>query len=226
MKEWISKLYENPELLRMGHCQRLEDLNLGFGWLYYALSRLLRPTRVVVIGSYRGFAPIVFGKALSDNSEGGSVLFIDPSLVDDFWKDASKVRQYFETFGVSNIRHFPLTTQAFVNSEEYRSLSELGIVLIDGYHSEEQARFDFEAFQSRVSPEGIILLHDSVEVSTSRIYGPERAYERTVRLFVDSLKENPCLQVLDLPFAHGLTLVRKNGAQLEKPERQDGDGNH
>ena len=226
MEKWISKLFQNPELLGMGHCQRFEDLNLGFGWLYYALARLLRPRRVVVIGSYRGFTPLVFGKALSDNLEDGSVFFIDPSLVDDFWKDANKVQEYFCALGVTNIRHFSLTTQEFINTETYRSLNEVGIVLIDGYHSEEQACLDFEAFQNRVSPEGVILLHDSVEVSTSRIYGPNRAYERTVKLFVDRLKTNRDLQVFDLPFAHGLTLVRKTGAQLEKPERQDGDGNH
>jgi predicted O-methyltransferase YrrM len=209
MERWISKVFERQELLGMGHCQRREDLNLGFGWLYYALTRLLRPTKIVVIGSFRGFAPLVFGKALADNSEGGSVWFIDPSLVDDFWKDEVIVRNYFETFGVSNVRHFPLTTQAFVASEEYQSLSEVGIVFIDGYHSEEQARFDYQAFEARVPPEGIVLLHDSVDVSISRIYGPARAYERRVKYFVDSLKEDPRLQVLDLPFAHGLTLVRK-----------------
>ena len=208
MDDWISKVFENKEMLRMGHCQRLDDLNLGYGWLYYALTRLLRPRRIVVIGSFRGFAPLVFGKALQDNAESGSVWFIDPSFVDDFWSNPDRVQEHFASYGANNIHHFQLTTQEFVNSDAFAELGEVGIVFIDGYHTEEQVRFDYEAFATHVPSEGIILLHDSVTVSTSRIYGQDQAYERTVRYFVDSLKREPDLQVLDLPFANGLTLVR------------------
>ena len=33
MIDWISRLFEHSELTRMGHGQRVEDLNLGLGWL-------------------------------------------------------------------------------------------------------------------------------------------------------------------------------------------------
>jgi predicted O-methyltransferase YrrM len=209
MREWIDTLFETKNLLQMGHHQRAEDANLGLGWLYYSLARILRPARVVVIGSFRGFVPLVFGKALADNSEGGRVSFIDPSLVDDFWKDPSAVQKYFEGLGASNIEHFQMTTQQFVMTESYRSLGEVGLVFIDGYHSEEQARFDYEAFQDRMSAEGIALFHDSVRVRTSRMYGPDRLYEHRVKCFVDTLKSSSSLQVFDLPFGDGVTLVRR-----------------
>jgi predicted O-methyltransferase YrrM len=211
MDAWIHALFENKDLLRMGHCQRAEDANLGLGWLYYALARILRPAKVVVIGSFRGFVPLVFSKALTDNSEGGQVSFIDPSLVDDFWKDPSAVRTFFEGFRARNIEHFLMTTQQFALSEAYRSLGEVGIVFIDGYHSEEQARFDYQAFQGRLSPEGIFLFHDSVRVRTSQMYGPDRIYEHRVKHFVDTLRQDPGLQVFDLPFGDGITLVRREG---------------
>jgi predicted O-methyltransferase YrrM len=209
MKEWIHTLFETKDLLRMGHDQRAEDANLGLGWLYYALARILRPSTIVVIGSFRGFAPLVFSKALADNTEGGQVWFIEPSLVDDFWKDPSAVRKYFGEFGASNVEHFLMTTQQFVISEKYHSLAEVGIVFVDGYHSEEQARFDYEAFQGRLSAEGIVLFHDSVRVRTSKMYGPDRLYEHRVKYFVDSLKNDSTLQVFDLPFGDGITLVRR-----------------
>jgi predicted O-methyltransferase YrrM len=196
----------------MGHHQRAEDANLGLGWLYYALARILRPARVVVIGSFRGFVPLIFSKALADNSEGGQVWFIDPSLVDDFWKDPSAVRKFFGNFGASNIEHFLMTTQQFVVSEKYRSIGEVGIVFVDGYHSEEQARFDYEAFEDRLSAEGIFLFHDSARVRHSRIYGTDRLYEHRVKCFVDTLKNNFSLQVFDLPFGDGITLVRRAGS--------------
>ena len=86
--------------------------------------------------------PLVLGKALGDNGDGGEVVFIDPSLIDDFWCDPVRVREHFARFGVTNVRHFLMTTQQFVKTPERKSLGALGMVFIDGYHSEEQARFD------------------------------------------------------------------------------------
>ena len=209
MDEWIARLFENPAMLRMGHCQRAEDRNLGMGWIYYALARLLRPARVVVIGSYRGFTPLMFGKALADNGEHGQVWFIEPSLVDDFWSDPQGVAAHFAAYGVTNVRHFRMTTQEFVASEHYRTLGEVDLLHVDGWHTEEQAEFDFNAFVPKLTAAAITLFHDSVVMDESPMYGAERAYTCTVRRFMDRLKRRPDLQVLDLPMGPGLTLVRK-----------------
>jgi predicted O-methyltransferase YrrM len=209
MKDWIAELFRDPELTRMGHAQRVEDLNLGLGWLYYGLARVLRPEVVVVIGSYRGFVPMVLGKALVDNGSGGRVHFIDPSYVDGFWRDAAAVNAHFARYGLSNIRHYLMTTQQFVESAAYRELDSPGIVFIDGYHTEEQARFDFESFQGRLAGDGVTLFHDSRYVKPSRMYGADRVYTRKVKCFIDTLKQDPSLQVFDLPFGDGVTLVRR-----------------
>jgi predicted O-methyltransferase YrrM len=208
---WVRSLLSRPGLTRMGHAQRLDDLNLGLGWLYYALARALRPKTVVVIGSYRGFVPLVMGKALTDNMEGGEVRFIDPSFVDDFWTDATSVQTYFASFGIANVRHFLMTTQQFVESPEYRRLHDIGILFVDGYHSEEQAKFDYEAFRDRMDANGYTLFHDSVDIKTTPVYGPDRSYEHRVKCFIDQLKHQPDLQVFDIPLAAGITLVRRCG---------------
>jgi len=209
MYDWIAQLFRDENMLRMGHGQLVEDRNLGFGWVYYALARLLRPERVVVIGSYRGFAPLVFGKALHDNGGQGSVWFIDPSLVDNFWKQADAVAAHFARFGVTNIRHFLMTTQNFVGTGEYEVLGPVELTLIDGLHTEEQAEFDFNAIAPKLTAAGIVLFHDSVAMNVSPVYGPDRAYTCTVRRFMDRLKQRPEFQVFDLPFGPGLTLVRR-----------------
>ena len=206
---WVARLLADDQMLLMGHDQRRQDLNLGMGWLYYGLARLIRPARVVVIGSWRGFVPLIFGKALADNEKGGTVTFIDPALVDETWADPEKVQEWFGHFGVENIEHHKMTTQQFVETDAYRSLAEVGIVFIDGHHTKEQARFDYGAFADRVTPHGMILLHDSVLTEESAVYGSNRTYRRSVKLFIDQLKQDPTLQVLDLPFCHGLTLVRR-----------------
>jgi predicted O-methyltransferase YrrM len=209
MNDWIRQLYLNKDLLTMGHCQSEENLNLGMGWLYYGFTRLLRPQLVVVIGSLRGFAPLVFAKALLDNQDGGTILFIDPSYADDFWKVPHKTDAYFAQYGVTNIKHRLMTTQEFVRTSEYENLKDVGIVFIDGYHTDEQARFDYEAFENRITRDGVAMFHDSVTMEISRIYGPEQTYIRNVKLYMDHLKQRPELQVFDVPFEDGLTIVRK-----------------
>jgi predicted O-methyltransferase YrrM len=209
LNDWIAQLFQDRKLLLMGHAQRQDDLNLGLGWLYYALGRIVRPSCVVVIGSYRGFAPLVFARALADNCEGGVVHFVDPSLVDDFWKDESRAQSHFASFGVTNIVHHPMTTQQFIECDAYRRLSDVGIVFIDGYHSAEQARFDFEAFTDVISPAGMVLFHDSVWQLPSWLYGPGREYLHTVNDFIAELKSRHRWQVLDIPFGDGVTVVRR-----------------
>jgi predicted O-methyltransferase YrrM len=193
----------------MGHGQRLADLNLGLGWVYYGLARVVRPKVVVIIGSWRGFSPLVFGKGVSDNLEQGRVIFIDPSLVDPFWKGESGVKGYFAEFGITNIEHFLMTTQEFVASEAYQQLGEVDLLFVDGYHSKEQASFDYHAFSGMMSATGIALFHDSCSDIVATIYGEDKSYKHTVREFMTELKQDPSLQVFDLPFDQGVTLVRK-----------------
>jgi len=220
MESWISKLFAQPDLLRMGHSQSAEDSNLGLGWLYYALGRIVRPRHAVVIGSLRGFVPLVVGKALQDNLEPGEVTFIEPSMVDSFWDDPDEVRRYFAGYGVENIRHFRMTTQEFVLTEAYRAIDELGLVFIDGYHSEEQVRFDYGAFEGLLGPRGFALFHDSMVVRADKVYGADKAYEMRVKYFIDDLKTDSGLQVMDWPFGvSGLTLVRKLDPNAPDPLR-------
>jgi predicted O-methyltransferase YrrM len=209
MEDWIARLFEEPALTKWGHLQSAKDANLGLGWIYYALARVLRPKHAVVIGSYRGFVPLILGKALADNRDGGQVIFIDPSMVDDFWKDPEVVSAHFAGFEVSNIRHFLMSTQQFVETQDYRLLHQVEMVFIDGYHSYEQAKFDYEAFEKLLSPTGVMLFHDTARCAVSRVYGADRAYERRVKPFVDSLKQDPRLQIFDLAFGEGVSLVRK-----------------
>jgi predicted O-methyltransferase YrrM len=214
LTSWIERLFRDPALAAMGHAQRPEELDLGLGWIYYGLARLARPERVVVIGSHRGFAPMVFARALADNGAGGRVAFIDPSLVDDFWKDPVRVKAHFAEHGLDNIDHHATTTQAFAGSPAWHRLGRsVGIVLVDGYHTEEQARLDHETFQPLLAPGGMCLFHDSVRERTSRIYGEDRPYRHTVKRYMDALRADPAFEVLALPFGDGLCIVRRAGAE-------------
>src|SRR5262249_40290737 len=62
----------------LGHHEDRATLNLGFGWLYYGLVRMLRPRHIVVIGSGFGFSVICLALGLKDNGR-GALSFVDPS---------------------------------------------------------------------------------------------------------------------------------------------------
>lgn len=211
LTDWIRELFTDPAQALMGQAQRVEDLNLGLGWIYYGLARVARPARVVVIGSYRGFAPLVFARALADNGEGGRVTFIDPSMVDDFWRDPASVRAHFAAHGLDNVDHHCMTTQDFVESTDYRELGDVGILLVDGYHSEAQARFDHESFAGHLGSDGYALFHDSVREFLSPIYGYDNQYVHDVYRYMDTLRRDPAYEVLTLPFDQGLCMVRSIG---------------
>ena len=217
LSAWIATLLGDPAQLRMGHNQRADDQNLGLGWLYYALARIVRPKHTVVIGSYRGFVPLILGKAAGDNLEGGHLTFIDPSLVDGFWTDPDAVEAHFEGLGVRNVQHHPMTTQAFVETHAYRALEPVGLLFLDGYHSAEQARFDHEAFKHLLEPRSMVLFHDSMVVRESKIYGSDQAYEMDVPHYIDELRRDPDLQVLDVPFGTGLSIVSRRIADAAGP---------
>jgi predicted O-methyltransferase YrrM len=209
MDSFIDSLFDNPDMLKMGHLQRLVDGNLGLGWLYYALARIVRHPRAVVIGSWRGFVPLLIARGLADNLEGGHVLFIEPSLVDNFWQDSEQVKSRFTELGADQIDHYLLTTQEFVQTDSYRELDDIGILFIDGLHTYEQAKFDFEAFSDRLSDDAIIFFHDTAKRGTSGIYGEEKRYQYAVHDFVEELETEGNFEVFNLPFDSGVTLVKR-----------------
>jgi predicted O-methyltransferase YrrM len=222
LDRFFKRLFDNPDMLKMGHAQRCDDGNLGLGWLYYALARIIRHPQAVVIGSWRGFVPLLIARGLADNLEGGRVLFIDPSLADDFWQDTEQVKRHFSELGADHIDHYLTTTQDFVQTDAYRELDEIGMLFIDGLHTYKQAKFDFEAFSDRLVDEGIILFHDTAKRGTTGIYGPEKRYQYAVHEFVGELETQREFEVFNLPFGSGITLVKRRVKVADHlPQRLD-----
>ena len=125
-----------PDLIRgifrdakpLGHHEDPAKGNLGFGFLYYSLARMLRPRHVLVIGSGFGFSVVCFGLGLKDNGR-GRLSFVDPSysiLTDgpfktvggtSQWHDPAKVRRHFARFGLEDIvTHHCMTSAEFFDA--------------------------------------------------------------------------------------------------------------
>lgn len=205
--DWIAKVLALPLLDKSGHGTDPKTGDLGLGWLYYAMGRILRPMNVVVIGSWRGFVPIMFGKALADNGDGSRVTFVDPSLADAFWEDAGTVLRHFQGFGLSNIDHYLKVTSEFVKGSKYQRLQKegIGLLFVDGYHTEKHAQYDHEAFKDFLN--GPCMFHDSLSSQISNVYGKGHEYQHSVSRYLEKYRQGKT-NLLDFKAGNGLTILQ------------------
>jgi predicted O-methyltransferase YrrM len=222
----------NPGLLReildharpLGHNEVSDNLNLGFGFLYYGLVRALRPRHVLVVGSGFGFSVVCLALGLKDNDR-GRLSFVDPSYSvfkqgplrtvggTAQWDDPQRVRAHFRRFGVERqVTHFRLTSAEFFADYPDRGLPEIDIAFIDGSHAYADVRHDFLAVLRRTRRNSYILLHDT------NIYVRELVRHAGVKRWLKVLaREKEHFEVIDFPFSSGVALVRVIGHGMWEP---------
>jgi len=172
--------------------------NLGYGWVHYALIRNLRPKRVLVIGSRYGFVPAVCALACKDNRK-GIVDFVDVGYDYrnpkhkahwggvGFWTKVNP-QGHFGKFGLDKyISSHIMTTKEFSKKYPRRKWEYINI---DGDHSYEGVKFDFETFWPQLLNRGFISLHDiysnddkSLEYGVYRYWGElNKKYRNTIEI--------------------------------------------
>jgi predicted O-methyltransferase YrrM len=213
----------SPEMLKdilhfakpFGHNENRQNLNLGFGFIYYGVARALRPKHVLVIGSGYGFSVVCLALALKDNGA-GQLTFIDPSysvLKDgpfktvggrDQWSDGEAVKAHFRRFGVDGIvNHYKLRSDEFFSRYESFSLPPIDIAFIDGSHTYKDVRHDFSQVAEHGRKNSYVFLHDT------NIYIREIFQHAGVKKWLKFLRKNDrAFEVVDFPFASGVALVR------------------
>jgi predicted O-methyltransferase YrrM len=148
-----------------GHRANLETADLGYGWFHYGLIRTAKPKNILCIGSRHGFIPAVLAQACKDNYL-GQVDFIDAGYgpEDDnhwtgegFWQ-TKKGRNIFKQFELgAYLNLFVTTTQKFF--DKYPD-SVYDYVYIDGDHSYQGVKYDFEQALASLRSGGFIVFHD------------------------------------------------------------------
>ena len=213
----------DPDIIRsifrharpLGHHEAADELNLGFGFLYYALARMLRPRHVVVIGSGFGFSVTCFALGVKDNGK-GCVSFVDPSysvLTDgpfktvggtSQWGHPEKVKRHFARFGVADVvTHYRLRSEEFFAGFQNFGLPAIDLAFIDGSHAYEDVRHDFLAALRHMRRNTYLLLHDT------NIYVREWLRHAGVKRWLRSVAhERALFELVDFPFASGVALVR------------------
>lgn len=186
---------------RMGQLTDESTSNLGFGYLYYGLTRIYQPNVVVCIGSYRGFMPICCTLGLRDNQK-GICYFIDPGKVDRFWHDAINLERLEQQFGIrGRWQYLRQTSQQAIATSSLPDVIDL--LIIDGDHSYTGVKFDFDEIGRRVRAGGIILLHDSISE------GKGFTNWEVKRFLETEVQGHSDYETFTIPLAAGLTLVRK-----------------
>jgi predicted O-methyltransferase YrrM len=148
-----------------GHEANIKTADLGYGWVHYGLIRQLRPKRVLCIGSRHGYIPGVLAQACYDNNQ-GRVDFIDAGFgLDDkqnwtgegFWR-TKKGKQTFQKIGLDNFISLHVTTTKKF-AKDYPDVF-YDYIYIDGDHSYQGVKFDYDTYWSKLRKGGYMVFHD------------------------------------------------------------------
>ena len=138
--------------------------NLGFGLLHYAFINLIRPERVLCIGSQYGFIPAVCALACKDN-RWGHVDFVDAGKEENdkgswggkgFWKKTSPQKH----FSILSLNSWITVHVMSSNSFARKSKRKWEYIYIDSDHSYEGVRSDYDLFWPRLTAGGMMSFHD------------------------------------------------------------------
>lgn len=199
----------------MGHNEKPRNLNLGFGFLYYAVVRALQPKHALVIGSGYGFSVVCLALGMKDNGL-GRLTFVDPSYSvfkqgpmktvggRSAWDKPEKVRRHFERFGVQDIvTHYKMRDDEFFPAYESLRLPPADLAFIDGNHAYKEVAYDFTEVLMRSHENTYIFLHDT------NLYLREFLHHAGVKRWTRRLKkEDRAFEFIDFPFSSGVALVR------------------
>lgn len=159
-----------------GHMVNEKDNFLGFGLLHYSLIRLIQPQRVLCIGSRKGFIPAILALACKDNRY-GKVDFVDAGYGDEdnkawsgvgFWKKNDS-KKHFQFLGLNKwLKSYIMTTEEFAKKCPNRKYE---YIYVDGDHSYEGVKLDYELFWPRLNKNGFMVFHDIVVKEWGRLKG-------------------------------------------------------
>lgn len=132
-------------------------------WILYGLCRSMKPRICVEIGSARGKSACFVGMALKENG-GGKLYAIDPHAKTN-WNDSESV----DTLEViqSNLKSLGLeqivTLVRKASVEALKGWTEpIDLIFIDGDHSYEGIKADWEGFKPFMTPFSLVVFHDTL----------------------------------------------------------------
>lgn len=163
----------------------------------FLLMDLLRPRRLVELGTQKGASYCAFCEGAAAFGTGTSLFAVD------HWDGDHQTGAYArDTYDVLRAHHDPLyggfstlLRESFDDARPRFADGSIDLLHIDGLHTYEAVRHDFETWLPKVSRSGVILMHDT-EVRTGD-FGVWR--------FWDEIRGR--YPTLNFPFGYGLGVV-------------------
>jgi predicted O-methyltransferase YrrM len=126
----------------------------------FVLFAILRPRRFVELGAHYGMSYFAACQA-SEDSEGVECVAVDNWVGDPHASFHEK--EVYEKFSEIARLNFPRQLHIRANFEDAVRCFEdesIDLLHIDGYHTYEAVRSDFETWLPKMSPDGVIIFHD------------------------------------------------------------------
>jgi predicted O-methyltransferase YrrM len=185
------------------------------GWLLHGLARAIAPDICVEIGSARGLSACYVGLALKQNGR-GRLYAIDPHTATT-WNDGASpdtLRVMQRNLRIFGVQEFVTIVREHSQDAAAGWTRPIDLLFIDGDHSYDGVRRDWELFSPHVRPMGVVVLHDTLWA----LAGEESAWRRDdmgVPRFVDELRREG-YPVVTLDRHHGISLIQpiRHGAPL------------
>jgi GT2 family glycosyltransferase len=127
------------------------------------LVKALRPNTLVELGTHSGNSYFGFCQAMAAFVPGGRAYAVDTWVGDEH--AGTYEEDVFAGVSAFNQEHFgqfsTLLRTTFDDARAYFPQGQVDLLHIDGMHSYEAVRHDFEAWQDALSPGGVVVFHDT-----------------------------------------------------------------
>lgn len=207
---WLRRIRSIPAQFRSARMNsRAKYIPSGLGdsvELLYGLVRSIKPEVCVEIGSALGASASYIGMALKENGR-GMLYAIDPHDSTE-WNDVNAVdslKQFTRNISALGLREQVSVIRSYSDAAARAWRLPIDLIFIDGDHSYEGVKRDWELFLPHVKPSGMVIFHDTMW-DLPPYAGTVRS-DMGVPRFVDELRQQG-YQVLTIGRDYGVSLVQ------------------
>lgn len=152
-------MYINQQLKSM---EIIGERNTSEPWhwyILYSITRNVNPNKVVETGVYKAGSTIAIAQALKDNGRENPKMFSF-----DMWEFGTKDEaiKNIEKAGLRDLIELTDGETKDTLSEKMKEIGEIELAFIDGLHSYDGVKYDFDCIYPFLKTNGVIILHDTV----------------------------------------------------------------
>ncbi len=167
VRQALSKAARKAGIVNHEECLYVPFIDFRSGlvegaWLLHGLAVSMKASVCVEIGSANGLSACYVGLALKQMGQ-GRLYAIDPHTTTD-WNDSGamdSLRVMRENMRRFKVEDYVEIIRDYSNNAAKNWTQPIDLLFIDGDHSYEGVKSDWEAFAPHVNPFGVVVFHDT-----------------------------------------------------------------